>query len=410
VLFQGATVEYKPVVESIKLRNILSYGDEGEEIALAPLNVLIGPNASGKSNLIEAIGLLRSLPRDIAAEIRRGGGINEWLWKGSKNLIPAEIEVSVKTSELQLFEFWLRYCIAITELSNLPMIAEEVIEDGGSLRQSGTHEIYYRFQDNQAEIVQDGWSTPSELRLLDSSKEVFSRGQSILAQRKDPTKLPQLSVLADLFESISIYREFSLGPNTPFRQPQRADLPAGFLMEDGTNLGLVLSDLENRPDTRGLIQDRLKDVYPNLNYIHPNIRSGYVEVMIHEKGMRSSIPASRLSDGTLRYLCLLVILCHPEPPPLICIEEPELGLHPDLIPKVADLLLEASERTQLIVTTHSEILVSEFSDNPEVVLVCERDRDGSHLRRLEREPLQKWLEQYRLGELWCSGEIGGTRW
>lgn len=70
-----------------------------------------------------------------------------------------------------------------------------------------------------------------------------------------------------------------------------------------------------------------------------------------------SIPATRHSDGTLRYLCLLAIMCAPEPPKLICIEEPELGLHPDIPPKVADLLRKASEQTQLIVTTHSDILV-----------------------------------------------------
>jgi predicted ATPase len=166
----------------------------------------------------------------------------------------------------------------------------------------------------------------------------------------------------------------------------------------------------NQPEIRDLINGKLREVYPDLNFIKTEVHGGQVLLFANQKGLRDSIPVTRISDGTLRYLCLLTILCHPAPPPLVCIEEPELGLHPDLIPKVAELLLDASERTQLIVTTHSEILVSEFSDTPEVVLVCERDADGSHLRRLERETLKKWLEDHRLGELWCSGEIGGTRW
>jgi predicted ATPase len=94
----------------------------------------------------------------------------------------------------------------------------------------------------------------------------------------------------------------------------------------------------------------------------------------------------------------------------MCIEEPELGLHPDILPTIAELLKEASERTQLIVTTHSDALVSALSDSPESILVCERDSAGTHLQRLEREALKEWLEKYSIGELWRMGEIGGNRW
>lgn len=87
-------------------------------------------------------------------------------------------------------------------------------------------------------------------------------------------------------------------------------------------------------------------------------------------------------DGTLRYLCLLAILCDPEPPPLICLEEPELGLHPDILPKVADLLKAASERTQIIVTSHSDILVDAMTDCPDVVVVCEKHEGKTEMTRL----------------------------
>ena len=123
-----------------------------------------------------------------------------------------------------------------------------------------------------------------------------------------------------------------------------------------------------------------------------------------------TIPATRLSDGSMRYLCLLAILCDPNPPPLIGIEEPELGLHPDILPKVADLLLQASQRTQLIVTTHSDVLVDALSDYPETIVVCEKHHGITTMRRLDKETLSPWLEKYRLGELWTRGDIGGTRW
>jgi predicted ATPase len=109
-------------------------------------------------------------------------------------------------------------------------------------------------------------------------------------------------------------------------------------------------------------------------------------------------------------LCLLAILCDPEPPPLICIEEPELGLHPDILPKLADLLLQASQRTQIIATTHSDLLVDAMSEFPEAVIVCEKHEGKSEMRRLRKDELTSWLDKYRLGQLWTRGQIGGTRW
>jgi predicted ATPase len=106
----------------------------------------------------------------------------------------------------------------------------------------------------------------------------------------------------------------------------------------------------------------------------------------------------------------MALLLDPTPPPLICIEEPELGLHPDILPTIAEMLIEASQRTQLIVTTHSDALISALSEYPESVVVCERDEKGSHLRRLEPDKLKDWLENYTLGDLRQMGEIGGNRW
>jgi predicted ATPase len=159
-----------------------------------------------------------------------------------------------------------------------------------------------------------------------------------------------------------------------------------------------------------LILEKLRKFYPAVADITMKIHGGTVQLFVHEQGLGQPVPATRLSDGTLRYLCLLTLLCHPTPPPLVCIEEPELGLHPDILPTVADLLIGASHRTQLIVTTHSDVLVSALTEIPEAVLVCERDETGTRLRRLDPERLKDWLEKYSLGELWRMGELGGTRW
>jgi predicted ATPase len=141
------------------------------------------------------------------------------------------------------------------------------------------------------------------------------------------------------------------------------------------------------------------------------VGNGIVQAFLGETGLAEMLSAVRMSDGTLKFLCLLAALFHPEPPPLMCIEEPELGLHPDALQLVAEALVEASESMQLIVTTHSDALIDSLSDRPEAVLVCERDSEnGTQFKRLSAEHLRNWLEHYSLGQLWRKGEIGGGRW
>jgi predicted ATPase len=115
-----------------------------------------------------------------------------------------------------------------------------------------------------------------------------------------------------------------------------------------------------------------------------------------------------LSDGTIRFITLLAILLRPGVAPLICLEEPELGLHPDALTLIAKLLVEASEQTQIIVTTQSDILVSALSEHAESVVVCENLGGASRFRRLESDKLRFWMDKYKLGEIWRIGELGGN--
>jgi predicted ATPase len=182
------------------------------------------------------------------------------------------------------------------------------------------------------------------------------------------------------------------------------------LLEDASNLGLVLNNLEHQGGIWTLLLDKLKQFHEPFRHISTKIEGGTVQIFLHEEGLHQPIPATRLSDGTLRYLSLLSILCHPSPPPLVCIEEPELGLHPDILPTLAELLIDASHRTQLIVTTQSDILVDALTETPDAILVCEKYDGSTVMKRLKKEDLSEWLKKYALGELWRMGEIGGKRW
>ena len=152
--------------------------------------------------------------------------------------------------------------------------------------------------------------------------------QSILSQRRDPDTYPELTYVAHLFERMSFYREFHVGRHTPPRLPQQNDLQQDSLLEDASNLGLVLNDLLSQPMTKHQLLERMRDFYPSIYDVSTKISGSTVQIFFHEKDLSYAVPATRLSDGSLRYLCLLAVLCHPKPPPVICIEEPEIGLHP----------------------------------------------------------------------------------
>ncbi len=283
-------------------------------------------------------------------------------------------------------------------------IIDERIENERAHEGSCDPQSYYRFQGGEPVINVVGTTTTRQL-----GRDKFNPELSVLAQRRDPDNYPEITDLAGAYDRIRLYRDWVFGRNTVFRQPQKADLRNDRLEEDFSNLGLFLNRLRRHyPKAKNDVLAGLKDLYEGLTDFDVSIEGGTVQVFFTEGEF--TIPATRLSDGSIRYLCLLAILCDPTPPPLIGIEEPELGLHPDLLPDLADKLVEASRRCQLIVTTHSDILVDALSEHPEVIVVCEKHAGKTSLNRLEAEEMAPWLEKYRLGQLWSRGQIGGTRW
>ena len=394
----------KRLIRTIRLENILSYGSSDDEFLLEPLNVCIGSNNSGKSNLIEVLSLLAAPTRDLQAPIREGGGVHEWLWKGATRLGTAVVDVTVEYPTKQP----LRYRLSFTETGSRFELVEEAIEGAKPKRTNEAPYVFYRYRGGRARInVLSQDQSRSYQRL---TEEELRHDQSILSQRRDPNTYPELTYLADSFERMVFYRDSNFGRSAPPRLPQQADMRQDLLLEDASNIGLVLSGLLNQPPVKRQIMGRLKEFHPTiedtLNVLHNNT----VQTFFHEEGLQHPVPATRLSDGTLRYLCLLAVLCNPDPPPVMCIEEPEIGLHPDAIPVLAELLVEASARSQLFVTTHSDILIDALTEWPEAVVVFEKSDGATQLRRIDADELKPWLEKYRLGDLWTKGEIGGNRW
>lgn len=387
------------LIKKITLENMLSFGPNTAPLDMEPLSVLIGPNGSGKSNLIEAIGLLQAAPRDLLTPINEGGGVGDWMWRGEQPVSEAKVEVVVENQKIQNP---LRYRLGIAKSGQRFELNEEQIEnelaDDGHMK---PYKFFERHGQNSIINFRDEGSRKLRPEEIDSE-------QSILAQRKDPHGYPELTSLGEVLGRIRLYREWAFGRHTPPRVPQRADLPNNFLSEDGRNLGLVLNNLKLKPSAKAQILESLRKLYEGISDFDVIIEGGTVQLFLQEGDI--VVPATRLSDGTLRYLCLLSILCHPQPPPLVCIEEPELGLHPDILLTLSDLLREASERCQIIVTTHSDVLVDSLTDKPEYMVVCEKHHGQTTMRRLQQPQLSDWLKKYSLGELWRKGELGGNRW
>jgi predicted ATPase len=392
-------------IRHITPKNLLSFGPDHKGIELKALNLLIGPNGCGKSNLIEAISLMRAAPKEFQAVTRKGGGVAEWIWKGApkknasmewvvnnpKNTIPIRHAMSFRCSE-QTFS-----------------LEDELIEDEPHSDKGSNNHFSYKKVCGQQGVFVGKKGKKQSTTTVEHYVDTVEPGLSILARLRDPDNYPELTWLAHNYEKIRIYRDWTFGRNALIRDPQKADMPNSVLEEDYSNLGLVLNRLKTRvPAAKKAILKGLKEIYDGIDDFNVLVEGGTVQVFFTEGDF--TIPATRLSDGTLRYLCLLAILCDPNPPPLLCIEEPELGLHPDILPGVADLLKAASERTQLIVTTHSDILVDAMTETPEAVIVCEKHEGKTEMKRLTAPDLTDWLEKYRLGQLWTKGEIGGTRW
>jgi len=387
------------MIKEIKISGLLSFGPKGVTLPLKALNVLIGPNGSGKSNLLEMLALLKAAPKNLSAPVNEMGGLREWLWKGEGSAPDGKLIVVFSTgSEKAKDKKDLRHRLIIAEKGGrFEVVSERITSESPS--QPGGWDIY-RFESGSA-VLGEG----QKRRQLPWAN--FHPEESVISQIRDPERYPALTFLQENYADIRLFRNWSFGPHAALRREQNTQGRNDFLADGGENLALVFSNIQMRAKRQ--IMEALRELYDGITDFHLPVQNGHVQLFLEEEGGRQ-IPATRLSDGTLRYLCLLAILLHPEPPGLIAIEEPELGLHPDVLPYLGKLLVRASERTQLVVTTHSRMLVDALSDQPEAVVVCEKMDGCSRFTRQSGAQLNEWLEKYTLGTLWSMGEIGGNRW
>lgn len=373
------------------------------EFKLSPLAVLIGPNGSGKSNFLDLLLLMAEAANGgLGNGVASRGGFDNLACKAE----PGDIFVVFGFQPTGIFqEEKDPVTFKLKRVGSNPKVWFEQVSKAPHPPHVQPLHLMHRDKDGcMFRSIKTGMKEP-----LEEGKALESDSELAIFQVKDQDKYPTPYKLLRLLQDWTLYWDIDVGPNAPVRQPALLR-PTVRLAPNGANLPSVLYSIQQQhPAIWKEIEEILETAYPDFHSITFPPEGGDGKVLLrwwerpYEK--QSGFSANLLSDGTLKLLCLIAILKSPDPPPLICIDEPELGLHPDWIKLVAELMQSAASRTQLVVATHSPQLVAKLT--PDQVVVAEKEDGETQLRRLSEEDLEKWLKDFNLADLWLAGHFGG---
>jgi predicted ATPase len=388
------------------------------------LNVLIGPNASGKSNLMRAIEFISAAASGgLGKLVQEAGGIGALCWDNQKN---AAITLKLRTSPLDpgrdVERESLTYdleLLRLGETSNF-RVNEELLAKQYAFehREAPSPFKFVERRRNTAHLYdeskkEDG--SNARKGLVPVPDDAMQEEETVLSVAGNPivgSFLQNRVITAyqrDL-ASWSVYHAFGSHPESAIRKPlvvrhEKRVTP------DGENLVSVLQTLytETR-DFRQRIDDALRAAFPDSyeELLFQPVADQRVQLAVQFSGLTHPSPAANLSDGTLRFLFLLTVLGSPEAASVICVDEPEIGLHPSMLSIVSEFAVEASRHSQIIISTHSESLLNAFSDTRPNTTVVKWSEGETKLTTLPDGQLAEWLKSYSLGALFTSGELEGT--
>jgi predicted ATPase len=365
------------------------------------LNVLIGPNGSGKSNLLRALSLLQHGARgDLPQEVLRQGGITPLLWDGQAGDLSWRVTTVASNRDV------------------MPQPGQPIpFTYGLQLRRLGETSSY-RIEREVLTVLEHVLERePGRALTVDSAGQprtaqagTIQEEQPLLSTFNAPFDNAAIVFFRNGLLSWSIYHDLRVDQQAPLRQAAVARVEDR-VAADGQNLIPVLHTLYtgNRDFKRALdaaMRAAFGSDYEEL--VFPPAADQRIQLRLRWRSLRTEQSAANLSDGTLRFLLLVAIFASPNPGDLIALDEPETGLHPSMLPIIAELAAEAAQRTQVILSTHSADLLDAFSDvalpTTTVTSIVEGE---TRLSVLDGEELRRWTEQYRLGALMRSGELEG---
>ncbi len=317
---------------------------------MEPLTVLIGPNACGKSNFMDVFALLNEGTQNSLAEaFARRGGIRNLVFTASRHGIP-DLVFDLHVMPIPNSEMEMRYHFSLIDFGAVwdESLWIGTAGKGRPLIEREKCEISFKYRDAQ---------TSKYSRIEAESKHELGIRRAIATFASEPF------LMLDWMQTSRVYRSPQVGPESEIRRPQIIRPGVRVFTSCANTVAVLHSIREKHPAVWEEIIDVLKVAHPELHHITfpPEGGDGRIILRWFEKPFdEAGFSPEHLSDGIMRMLALVAILMTPDPPPLICIDEPEIGLHPELIELVAELLQSAATRTQLIVATHSPELVSKL--------------------------------------------------
>ena len=403
------------MITELEIEGFKSFGSPGEPIRLGPLNFIVGANASGKTNLLSALRFLQNaVVHDVSYAVSEMGGNAEVRNKRLRQRrerkpmrlsLNLEREVTFSLAEdpdqetdpsvIRSFEYQLDLDLRSDDRS--PTIEKESLK---------------------ARLLRNGKA--HNMGLLRSGKEVLVTNptdgngahQTIPVPEQEPTRLALVGVgffslpATILREEIRGWSFHSFIPSVA-RQPYREE-PDATLGPAGEKLAAILHRMSN--EDRDSISRDLRAIVPGLREIRTTklpIEDTLAFQIVEDK-LKAAINPASVSDGTVRLLALLVVTTWSvQDSSLITIEEPENGVHPHLAEYLVEILRSASERSQVIVTTHSPALLDHLE--PQEVILCDKGDGFTKLQRASTvADIDHFRKHFSLGELWSQGAVGAV--
>lgn len=351
-------------MDSIEIKGYKSIKEATVEFK--PINILIGSNGSGKSNFLSFFEFLNNLyERKLQEYVSLRGGEDKMLHKGSE--ITTKIFSKIKFDRNA-------YSFDVTRgESGFIFTSEGLWYDGNP---------HY----------------PNPIDISD-----FKTEANIKAYSK-----PRAAYIREYLNSFKKYHFHDTGRNSPFSKMSHVENDIYFLYEKGENLAAFLFDIQNKDRiVYGRIIKNIQSIAPFFSdfYFQPN-NEGYIRLQWQDKYSSTVYGAADLSDGTIRFIALSALFLQPQLPSTIIIDEPELGLHPFAISKLAGMIQSvASKDVQVIAATQSADLINHFQAQ-DIITVDQKDGE-SRFNRLQEKDLSEWLDEYSVGDLWQRNIIHG---
>ena len=400
------------MIKELIVRDFFSFKGEHTIELNTGVNILVGVNGSGKTSFLNAITMLY--------EGVAGGGLSSLFrqWGSYNAIVNACGEVKpdcfsvtyvfdadvlrnvVSASPFKKDVYYKITVFPIGDGTNYTLCETLYSEDNKGKKKTFS---YLEFRNG---IGQISVRTKSGIEVEKYDDGMLSAQELVLRQITDPQRYLPSFVVREAISAIAGYSKFNFDQ---VRQPADAN-DVKRLISTGENLSHLLSNLNNNYTFQyEKIIECLSDINPNFTGIGYNVFGSRLYLSLREKNLSHAIDALHMSDGTLKYLLLLSIFHNPQRGTLVCVDEPESCLHPDMIRSVAKMMKRAAMTSQIIVATHSALLLNAF-ELDDILVFEKNDKNETQIIRYSEDDFGDREDELLPGQLWLNGEIGGKRW